>query len=196
MENRNIPPTNPASTVTTPPPADAGNEVRGFTSDAGLGRSGSTPESGETVNRDLIATLNELIETSKDGEKGFALAANDVNDPALTPLFTEGEQSCRTAARELQEQVRALGGNPEEGGSVKGAVHRGWISLKTAATSRDAKAVLEECERGEDYAKAKYAAALKMQMPEGVRQLVERQYQGVLSNHDRVRDLRNKYRDQ
>jgi uncharacterized protein (TIGR02284 family) len=195
MGNPNIPPTTPAGPVTTPPPADGSNEVRSVTSDAGLGRSGATPESSEGVNRDLIATLNELIETSKDGEKGFALAANDTDDPALTPLFTDGEQSCRTAAQELQEQVRALGGNPEEGGSVKGAVHRGWISLKSAATSRDAKAVLEECERGEDFAKAKYAAALKVQMPEGVRQLVERQYQGVVSNHDRVRDMRNKYRD-
>jgi uncharacterized protein (TIGR02284 family) len=196
MGNPNIPPTTPTSTVTTPPPADGGNEVRSFTSDAGLGRGGSTPDSGEGVNSDVIATLNELIETSKDGEKGFALAANDAHDPALVPLFTDGEQSCRTAAKELQEQVRALGGNPDEGGSVKGAVHRGWMSLKSAASSRDAKAILEECERGEDYAKAKYAAALKTQMPEGVRQLVERQYQGVVSNHDRVRDLRNKYRDQ
>jgi uncharacterized protein (TIGR02284 family) len=197
MGNPNIPPTTPAGTVTTPSPAEAANQVRRFTSDEGLGRSsGATPESAEAVNRELIATLNELIETCKDGEKGFALAAKDANDPALTPLFTDGERSCRTAAAELQEQVRALGGNPDESGSVKGAVHRGWISLKTAVTSRDAKAILEECERGEDYAKAQYAAALKVQMPEGIRQLVERQYQGVMSNHDRVRDLRNQYRAQ
>jgi uncharacterized protein (TIGR02284 family) len=193
MGNPNIPPTTPTGTVTTPSPAEAANAVRSFTSDAGLGRSGATP-AAEAVNPDVIATLNDLIETCKDGERGFALAAKDANDPTLTPLFTDGEQSCRIAAAELQEQVRALGGNPDEGGSVKGAVHRGWISLKTAATSRDAKAILEECERGEDYAKAKYAAALKLQMPEGVRQLVERQYQGVVSNHDRVRDLRNQYR--
>jgi len=144
----------------------------------------------------IISTLNDLIETSKDGEKGFALAAKDVKDPALTQVFSEGEQSCRTAAAELQDQVRLLGGTAEDDGSMKGAVHRGWISLKSAAVSRDAKAILEECERGEDYAKAKYADAMKKDLPEGVRALVERQYKGVVANHDRVRDLRNQYQSQ
>jgi uncharacterized protein (TIGR02284 family) len=144
--------------------------------------------------RSIIAVLNELIETSRDGEKGFALAAQDSKDPALTTLFREGEQSCRTAVAELQEQVRMLGGNPEDEGSMKAAVHRGWVSLKSAATSRDSKAILEECERGEDYAKAKYADAMKQDLPDAVRVVVERQYQGAVANHDRVRDLRNQYR--
>lgn len=142
---------------------------------------------------DGIATLNELIETSKDGEKGFALAAKDSKDASLTNVFLEGEQSCRTAAAELQDEVRKLGGNPEEGGSMKAAVHRGWISLKSAASTRDGKAILDECERGEDYAKAKYAEALRQDLPPAVRELVQRQYQGVIANHDRIRDLRNQY---
>jgi uncharacterized protein (TIGR02284 family) len=194
MEKPNIPASG-ATSAATPATQDPANEVRGFTSDAGLGRSGAAPQMRQGTDADVIAALNELIETSRDGEKGFALAAKDANDPVLTTLLREGERSCREAAAELQEQVRALGGNPEEGGSMKGAVHRGWVSLKTAVTSRDAKAVLEECERGEDYAKAKYAATLKLDLPEGIRQLVERQYRGVVENHDRVRDLRNQYRD-
>ena len=124
----------------------------------------------------------------------FALAAKDSKEPALTILFSEGEQSCRAAVAELQDQVRMLGGNPEQDGSMKGAVHRGWISIKAAASSRDSKGILEECERGEDYAKAKYAEAMKQDLPEPVRTLVARQYQGVIANHDRVRDLRNQYR--
>jgi uncharacterized protein (TIGR02284 family) len=161
--------------------------VRGFTSDAGIGRSGEAKE--------VISTLNDLIETSRDGEKGFALAAKDAKDPSLANIFREGEKSCREGALELQQQVRALGGNPDDTGSVTGAVHRGWVSVKTAATSRDDKAILEEVERGEDYAKARYGAALKTNLPEGVRQVVERQYQGAVKNHDRIRDLRNQYRN-
>ena len=76
---------------------------------------------------------------------------------------------------------------------MKAAVHRGWLSLKSAATSRDSKAILKECERGEDYAKAKYAEALKLDLPAAVREIVARQYQGVIANHDRVRDLRDSY---
>jgi uncharacterized protein (TIGR02284 family) len=186
MANANTPPTGTTSS-SSPSTPDRQNEVRGFASDSGLGRGGEA--------KSVISTLNDLIEVSKDGEKGFALAAKDAKDPALQNIFREGEQSCREAARELQEQVRALGGNPDDSGSVSGAVHRGWVSLKTAATSRDDKAILEEVERGEDVAKATYAAALKANLPDGVRQLVERQYQGALANHDRVRDLRNQYRN-
>jgi len=53
---------------------------------------------------------------------------------------------------------------------------------------------LEECERGEDAAKSAYEAALKEDLPADIRTLVERQYQGVKENHDRVRDLRNSTR--
>lgn len=146
------------------------------------------------ANRKAIDVMNDLIETSKDGEEGFARASKDSNDPALISLFIESERSCHIAVAELQDQVRLLGGDPEEGGSMTGAIHRGWIGLKSLATSRDSRAILEECERAEDYAKAKYARAMRQVLPHPVHMLIERQYHGVVTNHDRVRDLRNRYR--
>jgi len=56
------------------------------------------------------------------------------------------------------------------------------------------RSLLEECERGEDVAKAAYSKALKEMLPENIRAVVERQYQGVLRNHDQIRDLRDRYR--
>src|SRR5689334_16091829 len=162
------------------------NTIENMSSDRGLGRKSGASTQSADADRKVIATLNELIETSMDGEKGFALAAKDSKDAALANVFREGEQSCRTAAAELQDQVRKLGGDAESDGSMKAAVHRGWISLKSAASTRDSKAILEECERGEDYAKAKYSEALRQYLPPEVRELVERQYQGVVANHDRV----------
>jgi uncharacterized protein (TIGR02284 family) len=148
------------------------------------------------VNDKVIATLNELIETSKDGEKGFALAAKDTQEAELSGVFKAGEESCRAAAAELQGQVRRLGGIAEEAGSMKAAAHRGWINIKSAVSARDENAILEECERGEDYAKARYANAMHAGgLPEPAYSIVERQYQGVIANHDRVRDLRNRFRD-
>jgi uncharacterized protein (TIGR02284 family) len=146
------------------------------------------------VDDKVISVLNDLIETARDGEKGFAFASKDSREPELTGLFREGEESCRAAAAELQDQVRLLGGVAEEGGSVKATVHRGWISVKTVMIARDSKELLEECERGEDYARARYAGAMKLELPEPARTVVERQYQRVLATHIRVRDMRNKYR--
>lgn len=143
---------------------------------------------------DVESVLNELIETSKDGEKGFVKAAEDAHDAELKSLFTQCAQRCREGAAELQSQVRAQGGSPEKTGSAAAALHRGWISLKQAVSSREDKAILEECERGEDYAKAQYRKALERDLPANVRAIVERQNQGVIANHDSVRALRDRYR--
>lgn len=146
------------------------------------------------MDKQTTSVLNELIETSKDGEKGFSRAAEEISDPQIKAVLMEGAERCREGARELQDKVASLGGRPERGGSAKGAVHRGWTDLKSAVTGRDTKTVLEEVERGEDYAKARYAEALRQPLPDDVRGIVERQYQGVLQNHDRVKDLRDQAR--
>jgi uncharacterized protein (TIGR02284 family) len=147
-----------------------------------------------THDNDMQSVLNELIETSKDGEKGFQKSAQDAQSPELKALFTAGARRCAEGARELQQEVRASGGDPEQTGSVAAALHRGWMSLREAVTNRDDKAILEECERGEDYAKAQYKKALEHNLPANVRAVVQRQYEGVVANHDKVRTLRNQYR--
>ncbi|HEX5126145.1 MAG TPA: PA2169 family four-helix-bundle protein [Rhodocyclaceae bacterium] len=141
-----------------------------------------------------ISVLNDLIETSKDGEKGFRKCAEDTSSPDLRQVFLEAASHCQTSAQELQDEVAALGGSPEEGGSVSGAIHRGWIDLKSSIKPRDNLAILEECERGEDFAKHRYEEALSKDMPDTARTIVQRQHRGVIANHDRIRDLRNSYR--
>ncbi|MGH8627411.1 MAG: PA2169 family four-helix-bundle protein [Gammaproteobacteria bacterium] len=143
---------------------------------------------------EIISTLNDLIETSKDGEYGFKTCAEDVKDMELKQVFTAAAQRCAEGANELQEQVRLLGGDPDKHSSVAGTLHRAWVDVKAAITGKDEQAVLEECERGEDVAKKTYEKALAGGLPANIRSIVQRQYQGVVENHDRVRDLRNRYR--
>ena len=143
---------------------------------------------------EVISTLNDLIETSKDGEDGFRTCAEDASDPELKSFFMTRAQHCAAAVIELQDMVRAHGGDPETSGRLGAAVHRRWIDVKSLITGKDDKAVLKECERGEDFAVASYRRALEKNLPVEVRSLVERQYQGVLQNHDQVRVLRDRYR--
>jgi uncharacterized protein (TIGR02284 family) len=143
----------------------------------------------------IVKLLNNLIETSKNGEKGFLAAAEDTKDPELRGLFQNRATDCAAGATELQGIVARLGGKPETGGSVAGAVHRGWVNLKSAVTTRNDTAILEECERGEDVAKHDYAEALREPLPEDLRAVVQKQYDGVIRNHDQIRDLRNRFRE-
>jgi len=142
-------------------------------------------------NKEVINALNDLIATSKDGEAGFHTCAEGVKNPQLKAMFNEASRRCAEGATELQAKVRALGGNPDKSGSTSGSVHRAWINIKSTITGKDDHAVLAECEKSEDVAKKAYQDVLAKDLPADIRSMVERQYQGVKENHDRVRDLRN-----
>jgi uncharacterized protein (TIGR02284 family) len=136
-----------------------------------------------------ISTLNDLIETCRDGEKGFRTAAEGVKDPHVKSLFERYARQRAEMVRELQEQVRKLGGNPEQSGSVSASLHRGWMNIKSVVTGRDDNAIIAEAERGEDIAKAAYAKALQEDLPAGARTLIQSQAEIVRLAHDEVRAL-------
>ena len=144
--------------------------------------------------KDVIETVNDLIETCKDGEYGFRRCAERVEAPGLKQVLGRRADECQKAATELQTIISQLGGTAETGGSALGAVHRGWISVRDALSGQSDLAVLEECERGEDAALDRYRSALEDALPPHVRNIVERQYEGVKRNHDQVRTLRNESR--
>lgn len=145
-------------------------------------------------NDDIIGTLNKLIETCKDGEYGFKTSAEHVKSAQLRTVFLECSESCRQGAAELQAEVARLGGKPEHDSSTTGTLHRSWVNLKSALTGNDDKAILDECERGEDAALARYRDAIKEPLPSGIMAIVQRQYEGAKRNHDRVRSLRDSAR--
>jgi uncharacterized protein (TIGR02284 family) len=139
-----------------------------------------------------VSSLNTLIQISRDGERGFEACADGVTDEELKRVFRDGAERCRAGALELQRQVRMLGGDPERGGTASGAVHRAWVNVRSTVTGMDEMAVLNECERGEDVAKRVYGEVLRTAMPPSVKAIVERQYRGVIQNHDRIRALRDR----
>ena len=138
-------------------------------------------------NDETISILNDLIETSKDGVKGFRTAAESTKDARAKALFMSRSQAIESASTQLAAEVRRLGGDPEKGGSAAGAVHRGWIDLKSAVTGKSDEAVLAECERGEDFAVTRYEHALKKDLPSDVRTMVQHQYNGAIANRDAMR---------
>ena len=139
---------------------------------------------------DVIATLNDLIETSRDGEEGFRTCADAVKSAQLKEVFQQAASRCAQAVSELQAKVRGLGGDPERRGSVSGSLHRALVDIKSTITGMDEAGVLTECERGEEVARKAYEEALSKDLPGDVRLMVERQYQGVRQHQDRIHQLR------
>ena len=145
-------------------------------------------------NDDVIACLNNLIEICKDGEYGFHTSAQHLRNPNTRRLFVTRAEACGTAAAQLQSFVRALGGKAEDSGTTVGAMHRGWVAVKSKLVEYTDLDILEDTERAEDKAVAAYRDALDRDLPPDVRALVEQQYLGAQRNHDQVRALRDQAR--
>src|SRR5438093_7683983 len=136
--------------------------------------------------------LKNLIETLKDGQEGFKQAAESVRNPALKSLFSEYSQQRSRFATSLQAEARKLGEEkPETSSSATGALHRGWINLKSAITGGDEHAILAECERGEDSAVEEYKKALESGLSPSAQELVSSQFAEIKAAHDRIRRLRD-----
>jgi uncharacterized protein (TIGR02284 family) len=142
---------------------------------------------------EVIATLNNLLKTTIDGKEGFRACENCAKSARLKLLFHAAALRCDDGATELRAKINALGGEPTEEGSVGGALNRGWMTLKSSI-GMDDHAILVSCEGAEDAAKSAYETALEEELPADVRAMVERQYAGLVQNHDLIRELRDQSR--
>ena len=136
--------------------------------------------------------IDDLIETLKDGQEGFKQAAESVKDPQLKSLFSEYSQQRARFAVELRSKAQSPDKRESKmSGSAAGALHRGWINLKSAVTQGDDHAILAECERGEDSAVEEFRKALNDGLSAPVQEIVSRQYAEIKQAHDRVKQLRD-----
>ncbi|MDB5119237.1 MAG: hypothetical protein JWN56_455 [Sphingobacteriales bacterium] len=103
----------------------------------------------ENSNKELVKHLNHLVTICKDGVYGYQNAAEDADSEALKAMFMEYSNQRETAISQLNREIRKLGGSTDEGGGPLGAMHRAWMDLKAALSTKDNKAVLGACLTGE-----------------------------------------------
>ena len=142
--------------------------------------------------KDEIAALNTLTATLIDSVTGFEDSAANVENPRLQDLFREKASERSRLVEELRSEVRRLGGDPEDDGSFLGKTHQRFLDLKAAIAGRDEKAIIDEVDRGEDFLKSKFQAALQSGDLKGeTHDLVERLYQRVKEDHEQVSALKH-----
>jgi len=141
---------------------------------------------------DEISTLNTLIATTIDSVTGYENSAKDIDNQRFAEIFRERANERQQVVEQLRNEVRRLGGNPEDDGSFLGKTHQRFEDMKAAITGQDEKAIINEVERGEDYLKEKFETALNGDTLSGEsRSVVERCYQSVRSGHDQMSQLKH-----
>ncbi len=138
-----------------------------------------------------VSVLEDLIETNKDGQKGYQDAASHVKRADLKTFFNEQSLERARFAGELQEERIRMGkDDKKDSGSVSAKLHRAWIDAKVSMGAGDT-AILESVEAGEDRAKEAYQKAITSDLPENIAQLIRRQAASVQQAHDKVKSLRD-----
>ena len=139
-----------------------------------------------------ISTLNTLIATTIDSINGYEDSAQNIDNERFREIFRQRANERQEVVENLRAEVRRLGGNPEDDGSFMGKAHQRFEDLKAAITGRDEKAIINEVERGEDYLKGKFEAALNDGDLGGeTRSVVQSCYQSVREGHDQMSSLKH-----
>jgi uncharacterized protein (TIGR02284 family) len=144
--------------------------------------------------RTTISALNQLIEICRGRRDGLLERGAAYEDEGLKWMFQESARTRGQFAEDLKEQIRQLGGAVEEGGSVAGAAHRGWMDMKGVVKGHSDRAILTEAARGEDRAVRAYKSALQTALPPSTESIVKSQYMEVKDPHDRLRALEEQWR--
>ena len=142
----------------------------------------------------LEATINDIIQTLEDGEKGFASAAEKAQKDGRQDLALEFRQYSEQRAmfsNELRKHAAERNLDVDSGPSVAGTMHRGWMALKDALGGDDVNGVLDAAEQGEDHAVAEYEKAMSDDIDKELRTLLGQQFSEIKATHDRVRNLRD-----
>jgi uncharacterized protein (TIGR02284 family) len=149
-------------------------------------------------NEKVITVLNDLLRINHDRVEGYekAIAELKSEDADLRTLFTRYINQSRGFSEELTREVTRLGGKPAESTTNSGKIYRVWMDLKATIAGKDRKAILENCEFGEDAAQKAYDTALNTDIDyePSIRDLIVQQKASLKTGHDEVKRLRDAYK--
>lgn len=143
-----------------------------------------------------MTQLNNIYDLLVDSEKGYAEAADRVEDDGVKELLrslSAGRERLIAEVHGLRHRADPQAAAERKGGTLKGDLHRAWMAIRDALSSTDNANVLSECERGEEFLLMRYDEVLaKKEAPETYA-LALRQRAEVHSNLERIKELRRTF---
>ncbi len=141
-------------------------------------------------NKEIVKTIQDLIEICKDGEKGYKDASENIDhDEFKSILYRLSQQRAMFRGELENDLIRDYGEEAKSEDSAVSKLHRGWMDFKLSLKGNDTKAVLEECERGEKYAIDQYTEALNGTLPAYLDERVRNQLDIIKGTLGQVREF-------
>jgi uncharacterized protein (TIGR02284 family) len=124
--------------------------------------------------------LNELLTKNYDAEKGYINAMKEVDNLTVKNFFKKRAEERGQFARELRTEILTYGELPEDSGSLKGILHRNWMTLKATFSTNSEETILNEALRGERASLKEYNELLSdTTFPERLLDLLRKQRNAI-----------------
>ncbi len=139
--------------------------------------------------RKIVRDLSYLYRIVEAGEKGYAVAAANIDNMGLKILFQSYAQQRARFKSEILAEIMLHGGNTNIRSSIRGAIHRGRIdifSALAAGKSERERIIVNEVVLGESAAVKAYRRTLKCELPVETRKVIVTQNAELLQTHERV----------
>ncbi len=124
------------------------------------------------ADNDTVKKFNTLIQLDIDAVHAYGQALSSVEEPVLKERLAAFQEDHQRHIRELSEEVRKLGGTPEEySKDFKGHLIEGFTSLRSITGTDGA---LKAMEQNEVLTNKKYSDACNWDLPVSVKPLIEK----------------------
>ncbi len=108
-------------------------------------------------NKEVISDLKDLLSIVNDGKEGYESAAGVTDKIELQGVFLKYAAQRAAYADDLKRHIATHGAEAHnENGGVLGVLHRTWIDIKQALSSKEDVAILKAVITGEKAALEKY----------------------------------------
>ncbi len=135
-------------------------------------------------------TLNDLIEVTRDGQRFYEEASDQIGDETLRALFLRLVESRRALIEELSAHVESLGATAAAGGTMSGTLRTLYGELRAGLAADRSAAFVSQLENAEDRLLHAFEHALEHDEDPGVREILGRHFPKVRSMHDEMRNLK------
>lgn len=147
----------------------------------------------------LLEVLNDLVKINNDRIAGYERAISESKDldVDLKTIFEGMIKESEQYKSDLVSEIQTMGGEVATDTTLSGKVYRAWMDVKATFTGSSRKAILENCEFGEDAWRRAYESALASdaEMSAQIRQLITSQYNSEKSSHDLIKKYRDAHAD-
>jgi len=132
-----------------------------------------------------IGALQDLIHLDMDAIQAYKQAIDACEHENVAEKLREFRGDHERHVRDLSEELRKLGENPDVRTDVKGF----FIEKFTAITSRGTRSALMAMKGNEQLTNAKYAAAEELQdVPESAKEVIRRNHQDEVRHLEWIRN--------